>query len=614
MEKLILVLCVVVASISYSQFSQQGGKLLGTGSAGTTPGQGSAVALSSDGNTAIVGGWDDNGGIGAAWIFIRSGGHWTQQGSKIVGTGYNNIDATFQPNQGIAVALSADGNTAIVGGDFDNGRVGAAWIFTRSGGVWSQQGNKLVGNDYVISITPASFQGYSVGLSADGNTAIVGGYYDNNKVGAAWIYKRTSGVWSQVGSKLLGNGWSGQAQQGYSVALSGDGNTAVVGGNNDAPNYGSAFVYVWNGTTWVEQGNKLVGGYYSAFGSSVALSSDGNTLIVGGSGDYYYASIGAVWIFVRKPDSSWALKANELCPNDYTTGTPSIGGSVSLSSDGRTAIVGGRGDSLYVGAAWIFQRPIATDTGWVQTGTKLYGTDVVGIAQRGSSVAISGDGNTALIGGYGDSSFAGATWVYATPSAPLPVELTSFTATANHLNAELHWSTATEINNTEFEIERRPLPSPPLKEEGTEGWGRVGSVAGAGTSNSPKSYSFTDNVAAAGTYSYRLKQIDHNGAFVYSQTVQVIIAVPKVLALSQNYPEPFNPSTTIQFTVPDDGKATLKIFNSLGQEIATLFDGEAAAGVNHELQFNGSNLASGIYFSRLEFGGKMQVMKMMLLK
>jgi Secretion system C-terminal sorting domain len=90
--------------------------------------------------------------------------------------------------------------------------------------------------------------------------------------------------------------------------------------------------------------------------------------------------------------------------------------------------------------------------------------------------------------------------------------------------------------------------------------------------------------------------------------------VPKVLALSQNYPKPFNPSTTIQFTVPNDERATLKVYHAIGQEIATLFNDEAVAGVVHQVQFNGSNLASGIYFSRLEFRGKMQVRKMLLLK
>ncbi len=188
----------------------------------------------------------------------------------------------------------------------------------------------------------------------------------------------------------------------------------------------------------------------------------------------------------------------------------------------------------------------------------------------------------------------------------LPVELTSFNATANLSIVELQWKTATEVNNAEFDVQRR-LTS-------TQLWTKIGSVAGAGTSNAPHNYSYADNVGIAGTYSYRLKQIDHDGSFTYSQAMQVTIEAPKVFALAQNFPDPFNPSTTIQFTVPDDGRATLKIFNSLGQEVATLFDGEAAAGAYHQAQFNASNLASGIYFSRLEFGGKMQVKKMLLLK
>ena len=106
--------------------------------------QGCSVALSADGNTAIVGGPNDNSGIGAAWVFTRSGGVWTQQGIKLVGTG-----AIGAAGQGNSVALSADGNTAIVGGPGDNSDTGAAWVFTRSGGVWTQQGSKLVGTGAV---------------------------------------------------------------------------------------------------------------------------------------------------------------------------------------------------------------------------------------------------------------------------------------------------------------------------------------------------------------------------------------------------------------------------------------------------------------------------------
>ena len=188
----------------------------------------------------------------------------------------------------------------------------------------------------------------------------------------------------------------------------------------------------------------------------------------------------------------------------------------------------------------------------------------------------------------------------------LPVELTSFTASATSNAVALMWKTATEVNNAGFDIERQPADQ--------QQWTKIGSVAGVGTSNTPHNYSFTDQNLAAETYSYRLKQIDHDGAFVYSQTVRVTIAVPQVLLLSQNYPEPFNPSTMIQFTVPNDGRATLKVYNAIGQEVATLFSDEVAAGVVHQVQFNGSNLATGVYFSRLEFGGKMQVKKMLLLR
>src|SRR5439155_884169 len=139
--------------------------------------QGSSVSLSADGNTAIVGG--EGGSSGAAWVWTRSGGVWTQQGTKLVGSG-----AMGTADQGQSVSLSADGNTAIVGGLGDNGFVGAAWVWTRSGGVWTQQGTKLVG----AGAAGTAFQGWSVSLSADGNTAIVGGLADNGFAGAAWVF------------------------------------------------------------------------------------------------------------------------------------------------------------------------------------------------------------------------------------------------------------------------------------------------------------------------------------------------------------------------------------------------------------------------------------------
>jgi lipocalin len=329
-------------------WTQQGSKLVGTGNVGPA-GQGRAVALSSDGNTAIVGGPDSD--AGAAWVYTRSGNVWTQQGSKLVGTGVLGGQAL----QGISVALSADGNTAILGGPFDNNDTGAAWVFTRSNGVWTQQGGKLVGTGAVVAE-----QGISVALSADGNTAIVGGPLDNNDTGAAWVYTRSGGVWTQQGSKLVGTGAAGNAWQGISVALSGDSNTAIVGGpsdNNPGSAIGAAWVYTRSGGVWTQQGSKLVGTGNvgpAGQGRAVALSSDGNTAIVGGSADNN--ETGAAWVYTRS-GNVWTQQGGKLVGADAAGHAHQY--SVSLSADGNTTIVGGPGDNSNTGAAWVFVQPLS---------------------------------------------------------------------------------------------------------------------------------------------------------------------------------------------------------------------------------------------------------------
>jgi hypothetical protein len=188
----------------------------------------------------------------------------------------------------------------------------------------------------------------------------------------------------------------------------------------------------------------------------------------------------------------------------------------------------------------------------------------------------------------------------------LPVELASFAATANRLCAELHWSTSTEVDNSGFEIERK---------SGTAAWTKVGFVQGVGTSTSLHNYSYDDLVPQAGLYEYRLKQIDRGGAYKYSSVMQVEVgSAPKILSLGSNYPNPFNPTTDIEFSVPLDGRATLKVYNILGQEVATLFSGNAEAGKLIKATFDASRLSSGVYFSRLEFGGNALVRRMMLVK
>ena len=139
-------------------------------------------------------------------------------------------------------------------------------------------------------------------------------------------------------------------------------------------------------------------------------------------------------------------------------------------------------------------------------------------------------------------------------------------------------------------------------------------MKGSGTSNSAHSYSYTDASVSSGTYAYRLKQIDNNGTYKYSSEAEVTVSVPKVFALNQNYPNQFNPTTTITFTLAQDGFTTLKVYNILGKEVATLANGEMKAGVANTVSFNASKLSSGVYFYRLQAGSFTEIKKLLLLR
>ena len=404
---LIVLVCATLLSShpALAQFSQQGPKLVGTGAVEGAYGsyQGTSVSLSADGNTAIVGGPSDNNLAGAAWVWTRTGGGWVQQGTKLTRSGGS--------TQGDSVSLSADGNTAIVGqGGVNN--TGGVWVWTRSGGVWAQQGTKLIGSGGSVNAE----QGTSVSLSADGNTAIAGGRLDNSYAGAAWVWTRSGGVWTQQGTKLVGSGAVGtNVYQGISVSLSADGNTAIVGGYGDNSYAGAAWVWTRSGGVWTQQGSKLVGSGAVGFASqgiSVSISADGSTAIVGGYGDNSYA--GAAWVWTRS-GGVWTQQGTKLVGSG-AVGTALQGRSVSLSVDGNTAIVGGYGDNTYAGAAWVWTRSGGV---WTQQGTKLVGSGAVGnpYVLQGYSVSLSADGSTAIVGGHGDNSYAGAAWVFAASAA-----------------------------------------------------------------------------------------------------------------------------------------------------------------------------------------------------
>src|SRR3989339_124927 len=334
---------------SGANWTQQGGKLIGSG-ASTSAQQGASLAISADGNTIILGGNSDNVGVGAVWVFTRSNGVWTQQGNKLVGS-----DIVGNAQFGYSVSLSADGNTALIGGFADNNFTGAAWIYTRTNGVWSQQGNKLIGTGAIGDAR----QGNSVSLSADANTAIIGGFQDNSGVGAAWIFTRSGNIWTQQGNKLIGTGAVGNATQGSAVAINADGNTVIIGGSSDdalaipfAPK-GAAWVFIRNSGVWSQQGNKLVGtGSPDAAtqGASVSISADGNSAIVGGPSDRINA--GAAWLYKRS-SGIWSQNGNKL-EGSFVTGNSFVGNSVAMSANGNEVIIGGFQHNGGTGSVWMF--------------------------------------------------------------------------------------------------------------------------------------------------------------------------------------------------------------------------------------------------------------------
>jgi hypothetical protein len=376
---------------------------------------GYSVVLSEDGNAALIGGPNDASGTGAAWVFTRTpSGSWEEQ-QKL--TPANGSDF------GSSVALSADGNTALIGGPESYGREGAAWVFTRSGNTWTEQ-QKIVPTDETSFARRSEF-GKSVALSADGNTALIGGPNDGNttsinRVGAAWVYARSGTTWAEQ-QKIVPTDESDEygtldSQFGFSVALSADGDNALIGGpsGNCA---GNAWVYTRSGTSWTEQ-QKIVPNdedsrspYCGEFGDSVALSANGNTALMGDRQDGSTRRSGAAWVYTRSA-ATWT-EQQKIAPSDETESEGEFGFSVTLSANGDAALIGGPYHAgPAVGAAWLFSFTGAT---WTER-QKIVPSDETGNSEFGASVALSNSGGTAFVGGPADNETVGAAWAFGAPA------------------------------------------------------------------------------------------------------------------------------------------------------------------------------------------------------
>jgi Secretion system C-terminal sorting domain len=190
----------------------------------------------------------------------------------------------------------------------------------------------------------------------------------------------------------------------------------------------------------------------------------------------------------------------------------------------------------------------------------------------------------------------------------LPVELTSFTAKQSVTGVELRWATATEVSNYGFDVERAYLN----KQNNQSIWGKIGFINGHGNSNSPNNYSFIDNKPLSGKSQYRLKQIDKDGAFQYTKIIEVVSVILKY-DLAQNFPNPFNPTTVITYSIPTSSNVMVKVYNVLGKLITTLVNENQEAGI-YKVNFDAQGLSNGIYFYKIQAGNYSAVKKMLLLK
>jgi hypothetical protein len=375
-------------------------------------GFGWSIALSSDGNTALISAYVEdtspNSNNGAAYVYIKSGATWTEQ-AKLLAS-----DAASNDSFGISVALSSDGNTAAISSSYEstspNSGQGAVYIFTRAGSTWTQQ-QKLLASD---AASTDRF-GSSVSISSDGDTVLIGAQYEDTSPssgnGAAYVFTRSAGVWTEQ-AKILANDAASNDTFGESVAISSDGNTAAIGAifETTSPNYAQGAVYIFTraGSTWTQQAKILSGDIQTQdyFGSKVSLSSNGNTLLVGADAEDTGANTnnGAAYVFTRS-GSTWTQQQKLLASDPVDQRR--FGSSLTLSPDGSTALIGVGNypsDSVPEGAAYIFTLVGGT---WIQQGrmTQFKVNSVVN-QYFGVGVALSSDGTMALIGAPGSEGSA----------------------------------------------------------------------------------------------------------------------------------------------------------------------------------------------------------------
>jgi uncharacterized delta-60 repeat protein len=617
-------LAAIVLSLNMSLLLAQDGLLdtgFGTGGKVTTAIGGStdigySVAIQSDGKI-VVAGYSVVGHSEFALVRYNSDGSLDTAGFGTGGKVTTAIGTIF--DEGYSAAVQSNGKIVVAGWSYNGSNYDIALVRYNTNGSLDTTGFGT-GGKVTTAIGSGDDQAYSVAIQPDGRIVVAGlSLVGANDDFAVVRYNSDGSLDGTFGSggkvtTAIGPGHD----YGQSVAIQTNGKIVVAGysWNSSLTYWDIALVrYNANGsldTTGFGTGGKVrtpIGGGYNA-GYSVAIQSDGKIVVAGNSFGTYYNDFTLV-----RYDSTGSLDGTFNTTGIVTTDIvhgDDYARSVAIQSDGKIVVAGyyNTGPSTYNKFALVRYNSNGSLDGTFGSGGK--DTTAIGSAyDNGYSVAIQSDGKIVVAGSSGNGSNDDFALVrYDNPSL-LPVELTTFTAEVMGRNAEIGWRTATETNSYGFKIERKVVDQKTFAAD----WTLVGFVPGSGTSAASHEYTFVDRGLPSGRYDYRIKQIDKDGSFKYTQSVEVEVGfAPKAFTLRQNYPNPFNPSTTIEFTVPSDAKVTLKVYDMLGREVATLVDGEVKAGIIQHATFDASRFASGIYISRLEFGGDRITKRMALIK
>ena len=592
------------------------GKLITAGDNNANSGA-KAVAMQSDGKI-VVAGYLAGAGIYQGFCVMR----YNSDGS--LDTGFDTdgklrtqfVSSTYA--EATCVAIQSDGKIVVAGwGNFSGTNHFLVARYNSSGSLdtgFDSDGKITGSTEFGIEDDRAN----AIAMQSDGKILVAGYSQNGSTYDLAVARYNTDGSLDTgfSGDGLFTTTLSGATELvAYSIAVQSDGKI-LLGGEAIQSGNKNFLVVRLNSNGTLDTNFDSDGIVTTAIGTgedegrAIAVQADGKIVLAG----FTYTSTRYQFALARYT-STGALDTGFDTDGKVTTSISASDSdfvyTMALQLDGRI-VVGGYSENGWGTGTFALARYNSTgslDTGF-DTDGKLT-TSFGGTTEKCFGVALQSDGKIVAVGEYYNSGYWFGVSRYEGSSGPLPVQLSDFNVRVFGFNPSLTWRTATELNNYGFEIERSTSSS----QLSAASWQKVGFVAGSGTSSSPREYSFVDRNLAPGRYAYRIKQIDNDGTFQYHGNAEVEIGLTeKQFVLESNYPNPFNPSTTIRFTLAEDAKTRLRVFNVLGEQVATLFDDVAQAGRLHEVTFDATRLPSGVYFSTLESGNLRVVKKMVLMK